>query len=145
MTPLRVLVAVDGSIPSLRAVQHVADLAARGLELEIHLLNVQAPVRGAAAMLVAASALDDYHRQEGMAALTDAAHALRVAGLEAHLHVAVGAPAAMVLAFAQRLAVRLIVMGTRGYGGGIAGAMVGSVASDVVIGSDVPVTLLNSD
>jgi nucleotide-binding universal stress UspA family protein len=142
---LRVLVPVDGSVAALRAVQHVADLAARGLAVEIHLLNVQAPVRGTAALLLSAEALDDYHREEGMAALAEAVQALRVAGHPAHQHVAVGDPGAMVLAFAQRLAVRLIVMGTRGYGGGLAGAMVGSVASDVVTGASVPVTLLSAD
>jgi nucleotide-binding universal stress UspA family protein len=143
--PLRVLVPVDGSVAALRAVQHVADLAARGLAIEIHLLNVQAPVRGTAAMLLSDEALDAFHRDEGMAALADAVQALTVIGLVAHQHVAVGAPGAMVLAFAQRLRVRLIVMGTRGYGGGLAGAMVGSVASDVVTGAAIPVTLLNAD
>ena len=140
---LRVLVPVDGSVAALRAVQHVADLAARGLAVEIHLLNVQAPVRGTAAMLLSAEALDEYHRDEGMATLAEAVQALGVAGLVAHQHVAVGAPGAMVLGFAQRLAVRLIVMGTRGYGGGLAGAVMGSVASDVVTRAAVPVTLLS--
>jgi hypothetical protein len=37
------------------------------------------------------------------------------------------------------------VMGTRGFGGGVAGAVMGSVASDVVTGASVPVTLLNGD
>ncbi len=145
MTALRILVPVDGSVPSLRAVQHVLDLAARGLAVELHLINVQAPVRGSAAMLIAKSELNDYHRDEGMKALADAVQALKVAGIPPHLHVSVGAPGEVVLAFAQRLAVQLIVMGTRGFGGGVAGAVMGSVASDVVTGASVPVTLLNAD
>ena len=46
---LRILVPTDGSEPSLRATQHVLDLSARGLLLEVHLLNVQSAVRGVAA------------------------------------------------------------------------------------------------
>jgi len=142
---LRILVPVDGSVPSLRAVQHVVDLAQRGLRIELHLLNVQPPVRGTAAMLIAKSELNDYHREEGMKALADAVQALKVAGIEPHLHVSVGAPGEVVLAFSRKLAVQMIVMGTRGFGGGVAGAVMGSVASNVVTGAAVPVTLLNSD
>lgn len=142
---LRVLVPVDGSVPSLQAVQHVVALALRGLAVELHLLNVQAPVRGAAAWVIGRGALDDYHREEGMKALGDAMQAARVGGLVAHAHVVVGSPGEMVLAFVRRLRCDQVVMGTRGYGGGLSGAMVGSVASDVVTGASVPVTLLNAD
>ena len=142
---LKILVPVDGSVRSLQAVQHVLDLVLRGLAVEVHLLNVQRPVRGAAAMLVAKSDLDSYHRDEGMTALAGAEQALKVAGVVAHLHVAVGAPGEIVLAFVRRLRCALVVMGTRGYGGGVAGAVMGSVASDVVTGASVPVTLLNAE
>ena len=142
---LKILVPVDGSVRSLQAVQHVLDLVLRGLAVEVHLLNVQRPVRGTAAMLVAKSDLDSYHRDAGMTALADAVQALQVAGVVPHLHVAVGAPGEMVLAFVRRLRCGLVVMGTRGYGGGMVGAMMGSVASDVVTGTSVPVTLLNAD
>lgn len=142
---LKVLVPVDGSVPSLQAVQHVVDLVRWGLSVELHLLNVQAPVRGSAAMLIAKSELDDFHREEGMKALADAVQALKVAGIAPRLHVVVGAPGEMVLAFVRRLGCRLVVMGTRGYGGGVSGAVMGSVASDVVTGASVPVTLLNAD
>ena len=142
---LKILVPVDGSVPSLQAVQHVVELARRGLAVELHLLNVRPPVRGTAAMLIAKSELEDFHREEGMKALADAMQAVKVAGLTPHAHVAVGAPGEMVLAFVRRLGCGLVVMGTRGYGGGVSGAVMGSVASDVVTGASVPVTLLNAD
>ena len=142
---LRILVAVDGSVPSLRAVQHAVDLTHRGLPAELHLVNAQPPLRGTAALLLGRAELEEYHREEGMKALADAMQALATVGIVPHLHVAVGAPAAVVLAFAHRLGAQLIVMGTRGFGGGVAGAVMGSVASDVVTGASVPVTLLNSD
>jgi nucleotide-binding universal stress UspA family protein len=143
--PLRILVAVDGSVPSLRAVQHALDLVHHGLPAALHLVNAQPPLRGTAALLLGSAEREEFHREEGMKALADAARALASAGIAPHLHVAVGAPAQVVLAFAHRLAVHLIVMGTRGFGGGVAGAIMGSVASDVVTGAAVPVTLLNGD
>ena len=142
---LKILVPVDGSLPSLRAVQHVVDLVQRGLAVEVHLLNVQPPVRGSAALLMAKSELDAYHRDEGMTALADAVQALKVAGIAPHLHVAVGSPREVVLAFVQRLGCGMVVMGTRGYGSGVAGAVMGSVASAVVTGATVPVTLLSGE
>ena len=52
---LRVLVPMDNSPSALRAVRHVIELARCGLAVEVHLLNVQAPLRGAAATLIAQS------------------------------------------------------------------------------------------
>ena len=113
--------------------------------LELYERTLRAESEGTAALLLGRAELEDYHREEGLKALADAVQALATVGIVPHLHVAVGAPAAVVLAFAHRLGVQLIVMGTRGFGGGVAGAVMGSVASDVVTGASVPVTLLNSD
>ena len=129
--PLRILVPTDDSPSALCAVDHVVGLAARGLAIEVHLLNVQSPVRGTAAMLIARSSLDEYHREEGMKVLAHARGRLEQAGLPTHLHVGVGAPGETVLAFARRLGCQQIVMGTRGMGG-VAGMILGSVANRVV-------------
>ena len=64
--PLRVLIPSDGSDPSRRAVAHVLSLAARGLLVDVHVLNVQSAVRGSAAALVSPRDLEGYHRDEGM-------------------------------------------------------------------------------
>ena len=56
-----------------------------------------------------------------------------------------GDAAEHIVDLARREKFSMVVMGTRGYGGGVAGAVMGSVASDVVIRAAVPVTLLNSD
>ena len=87
---LRVLVPMDDSPSALRAVRHVIELAGRGLAVEVHLLNVQAPVRGSAAALIAQRELNDYHREEGMKALAGAQTLVERAGLPMHLHVGVG-------------------------------------------------------
>ena len=103
MTALRVLVPTDGSDPACRATQHVLDLAARGLSLEVHLLNVRPAVRGIAASLVSTNDLEGYHREEGMKALAEPLRLLEAAGLKPHAHVGVGEPGETILAFARRL------------------------------------------
>ena len=138
---LRVLVPVDGSEPARRATLHVLHLAARGLSVEVHLLNVRPAVRGVAASLVSAGDLENFHREEGMKALEESRQLIEAAGLKPHAHVCVGDSGAMILAFATRLHCEQIVMGTRGLGP-VSELLLGSVARHVVGGSAVPVTLV---
>jgi nucleotide-binding universal stress UspA family protein len=139
--PLRVLIPSDGSDPSRRAVAHVLSLAARGLLVDVHLLNVQSAVRGSAASLVSPRDLEDYHRDEGMLALAESIRQIESAGLKPHAHVSVGDPGEVILAFAERLHSEQIVMGT--HGRGLVGTfLLGSVAQHVVVHATLPVTLL---
>src|SRR5258705_13836172 len=112
---LRVLVPTDGSEPARRAIEHVLDLASRGLSVEVHLLNVQPAVRGGAASLVSHSDLESYHRDEGMKMLAASLRLVEAAGLKPHAHVGVGDAGETILAFARRLTCEQIVMGTRGH------------------------------
>jgi nucleotide-binding universal stress UspA family protein len=139
--PLRVLVPTDGSDHARRAMLHVLDLAARGLSVEVHLLNVRPAVRGVAASLVSAEDREDYHREEGMKALAEPRRLVETAGLKPHAHVGVGDPGEMILAFARQLSCEQIVMGTRGLGP-VSELLLGSAARHVVAGAAVPVTLL---
>ena len=139
--PLRVLIPDDSSAAAHRAVAHVVSLAARGLSIDVHLLNVQSAVRGSAASLVPASDLEGYHRDEGMRALGESIRQIEAAGLKPHSHVCVGDPGESILTFAARLQCEQIVMGTRGHG--IVGTLLlGSVAQHVVVHGALRVTLL---
>ena len=138
---LPVLLAVDGSEPARRATLHVLHLAARGLSVDVHLLNVRPAVRGVAASLVSSGDLENFHREEGMKALEDSIQLVEAAGLKPHAHVCVGDSGEMILAFATRLNCQQIVMGTRGLGP-VTELLLGSVARDVVAGASVPVTLV---
>ena len=138
---LRILLPTDGSEPSRRATAYVLDLAARGLRVELHLLNVQPPVRGGAAALVSHHDLEGYHRDEGMKILAESLRLLEAAGHTAHAHVGVGDPGETVLAFARRLNCEQIVMGTRGHGS-VTTLLLGSVAKHVLRDAAVPVTLI---
>lgn len=139
--PLRILMPTDGSPSAERALRHVIDLAGRGLAIELHLLNVQPPVRGVAASMISAADLTDYHRDEGNKALAGPLAIATEAGLAARTHISVGEPGPVALVFAQRLGAQQIVMGTRGFGG-VAGLLMGSVARHIVGESDLPVTLV---
>lgn len=141
MTALRVLVPTDGSDPACRATQHVLDLAARGLSLEVHLLNVRPAVRGIAASLVSTNDLEGYHREEGMTALAPSLRLVEAAGLKPHAHVCVGDPGEMILAFARKFSCEHIVLGSKGHGH-ISELLLGSAARHVVAGAEVPVTLV---
>lgn len=139
--PLRILIPDDGSEPAQRAVAHVIGLAARGLAVDVHLLNVQSALRGGAASLVPARNLEDFHREEGMRALGGSIRQIEAAGLKPHSHVCVGDPGPSILAFAERLKCEQIVMGTHGRGI-VETLLLGSVAQHVVVHANVPVTLL---
>jgi nucleotide-binding universal stress UspA family protein len=84
---LKILIPVDGSDHSQRAVKQVLDLAASGAALEIFLINVQLPIAsGHARMFVTQDDVDAYHREEGLAALAGARALLDGAGLVSLVH-----------------------------------------------------------
>jgi nucleotide-binding universal stress UspA family protein len=138
---LRILVPTDGSPAAERALRHVLGMAQRGLAVELHLLNVQPPVRGVAASVISQADLTDYHRDEGMKVLAEPVRIAEAGGITPHVHIGVGEPGEIALAFAKRLGAEQIVMGTRGFGS-VAGLLLGSAARTVVGEGDVPVTLL---
>ena len=136
-----ILVAVDGSPNSDRAVQHSLDMVASGFATEIHFLNVQPNLRGAIASFVSREQIDSYHRDEGNKALASAVELAGKASVSAQVHIGVGRQGEVVREFAKKLGVRMVVMGTRGHTG-LSGVLLGSVAQDVIAHVDVPVTLV---
>lgn len=136
-----VLLSVDGSEHSLRAVDAVLKLRAAGLVAQLHLLNVQIPVdSGHARMFVGQDAVDDFHRAEGRAALQAARARLDAAGVDYTPHIAVGHVAVTIARYAEQHGVDQIVMGSHGRGA-LTHLLLGSVASDVIRLASMPVTL----
>ena len=140
---MKILLAVDGSEHALRAAAHVADLGTHLAEpLTVLLLSVQAPVAsGLVRRFLSQEALDGYYREEAQGALEPAQAVLAAAGVQVESHVVVGAVAATVAEFAASHACDEIVMGTRGLGG-VKGALLGSVTSEVLHLTDRPVLLV---
>lgn len=140
---MQVLLPVDGSENSLRAVRHL--IAMKELyrdPIEVHLLNVQLPVAsGAVKMFISRQQLNDFYRDEGAAALKDARALLEQAGVSYQHHIGVGDLAGTIVSYAKEKQCRQIVMGTRGRGS-IAGALLGSVTTKVIHLADMPVLLI---
>ena len=136
-----ILVPVDGSANSDRAVKHALDLVAAGLAAELHLLNVQPNLGGAISTFVNRDQIDSYHREEGHKCLASAVELAKKASVPAKVHIGVGRQGEIVRDYAKKLGVGLVVMGTRGHTG-LAGVLLGSVAQDVIAHADVPVTLV---
>jgi nucleotide-binding universal stress UspA family protein len=139
---LKVLVAVDGSESSGRAVGHVLKLAAAAGQVELHLLNVQIPVdSGHARMFVSQDEIEAYHLEEGRQCLERAQTMLEEAGVPYSQHVVVGHVAETIAKFAREHQFDLIVMGTHGRSA-LTHLLMGSVTADVIRLSDRPVTLV---
>ena len=141
---LKVLVPVDGSEISQRAIDHVMKNAENYKDkADLHLINVQPslPFGGHVSSVVGHSTVEDYHKEEGEKALQAVRQKLDAAGIGYHCHIAVGEPAEVIVHYARQHAIEQIVMGTQGRGA-VASALMGSVARDVLANSPVPVVLV---
>lgn len=145
----RILTAVDGSAPSLKAVALAADLAAK-YSAELILVTVAQEISAALT-----AELEAYARQEHIEtpfSELGSAHAETVlagARLEAQATGATrvstqsvfGDPAEEIIALAEDLHPDLIVIGSRGHGR-LAGLLLGSVAQKVLAHASCPVLVV---
>jgi nucleotide-binding universal stress UspA family protein len=126
-----VLVPIDGSPTSMRALDHVLERRARGDALHPYLLTVVPHADGVEEKLAELGR----HATEGARALLDAN------GVPYVLCVAAGPPAVAIARIAKELACEEIVMGTHGRRA-IEGMLLGSVTQRVLHLAAVPVTLV---
>jgi nucleotide-binding universal stress UspA family protein len=140
---LKALVPVDGSADSLSAVKHVIKLVKDREPLEIHLLNVQAPIHGDVTMFIGKSVLKEFHEEEARRVLAPAARMLDAAGVQYTRHVVVGHTAQVIAAWATKLHCDKVIMGTRGHTT-MSQLLLGSVTNAVIHQMDpsIPVTLV---
>ncbi|HEX4944585.1 MAG TPA: universal stress protein [Usitatibacteraceae bacterium] len=140
---LRILVAVDGSESSDRAVAHLLKkLGWYKEKIEVHLLNVQAALPSQVGLYApAAEQLQGFHREQGEAALASARAILDGAKVGYVTHIGIGEPAHVIAHYAKEKSVDQIVMGARGLGS-IAGLVMGSVTTKVLGLTDVPVLVI---
>ncbi len=139
---MSIVVAVDGSKFTRKAVAYLAanrEMLPQGVAL--HLLHVQNPLPLTASTALGKEAVHSYHEDEARKALGVAEKFLTKQGIESQSHWVVGAPAAEIVRFAKKRKAHLIVMGTRGHGL-LGRAVMGSVATNVVADSDMPVLLV---
>jgi len=136
----KILVPVDGSEHSLRAIRHALARAAAG-GAEIHLLNVQPAMPQAVTTFVDRAAVDDYHREQGTAELAQARAVLDKAGAKYQSKIAIGAPAEAIASYAEENACDEIVMGARGLGA-VLNLLLGSTTTKLLHLTNIPVTII---
>ena len=136
---MKILLPVDGSDASSRAVDHlVKQLAWYKDKVEIELLNVQPAVPG---IFVSRDMSAKFHQEEGMKELRDAMRKLDAAAVSYRHHIGVGDPAETIAGYAKEKRCDQIMMGTRG-AGSVTNLVLGSVANKVIHLSPVPVLLV---
>ncbi len=140
---IKVLIPVDGSPASLRAVDHVITLAQGcGDKFEILLVNVQPPVDAwEVKRFLPESEVQAMQESRGGDALADARQKLAAAGVACTPAVLLGAVAKTLVDHANEQGCDSIIMGTRGESA-IGELLVGSVAHEVLRLSAVPVTFV---
>jgi nucleotide-binding universal stress UspA family protein len=136
------LIPIDGSKSAVRALAFALDDTQRDLDVQIHLLNVQAPLLHVwPGKLLSPDLVHAELHREGELLLADAMSMANAAEVRTTTHVRVGNPAQEIVACAAQFGCTAIVMGTRGVGV-LEGVVMGSVAHKVVHLSPLPVTLV---
>ena len=138
----KLLIPVDGSENSTRAVKQVIRLAKSGAVAGIDVLHVQRPLLYVEILIgPQQKVVDQWANKQGREATEAAARLLGEAGVPFELHVESGEVAETIVSHAARHSCDLIIMGTRGMGA-IGNLVLGSVATKVIHLADVPVTLV---
>jgi len=140
---LHFLAAVDGSEHSLAAVRWIARTGSGGVRLRCTLLNVQRPIMSGEVGLIAPASITQEARDRSAADILEHASAiLRSAGIPFATEERLDDAAATVVARAQALGCDAIIIGRRGLGA-LRSVLLGSVSSEVVRRSDLPVIIVN--
>jgi nucleotide-binding universal stress UspA family protein len=140
----KILIPVDGSPCSLRAVEHtIARRAhcAHPEDLDIHLVHVEPPIDGEVAIYLDAGQLAAIAQDHREKAFGTARHLLDAAGARYTCHHAVGHVAEAVTRLAESLGCDQITMGTHGRGA-LADLLLGSTTLQVIHLANLPVLLV---
>ena len=140
---MKILIPVDGSANAQRAVDHVIKIIAALKETpQLLLLNVQWNVAaGNVKLFINQQTINDYYREQGMAALQSARTALDASALPYQYHISIGTPAEAIAQYANEQGVDQVVMGRQGQGG-LQSLLLGSVMNKVLHLTGLPVLLV---
>ena len=109
---LKILIPVEGRSNSLHAVRHAIDDFRKNAALEIHILNVQAPLSNYIARFVSREYRDAYRRDQAELALLPGKQMLDRFAVPYQAHVKLGQKASVIADLARRLGCNHIVMST---------------------------------
>jgi nucleotide-binding universal stress UspA family protein len=141
---MKILVPVDGSRPSIHAVNFAIDQARGKAGTSLVLINVHnvaALALAEAASVLPAGWLEQQRQQSSAEAMQEAVSNCSEAGVSFTTRSEGGAVAATIDRIAREEGVAQIVMGTRGLGG-VGGLFLGSVGMQLLHLSEIPVTFV---
>jgi nucleotide-binding universal stress UspA family protein len=141
---MKILLAVDGSKPSLDAVDCLIDHAdwyRDNPEVELATVHLPVPRLPGIGAVVGKSQIDKYYQEEGEANLAAAKKKLDAGGIKYQSSVLVGPIAETLVKHAKDKRCDIIYIGTHGRTG-LGKALLGSTATKVLHVSDVPVLLV---
>lgn len=140
---MKILLAVDGSAYSRKAVRHlIKHFAWFDNPPELHLLHVKLPLPpGRARAFLGDDTVTAYYREESLAALEPSEKILRKAGIAFHSACKVGDVAGEIQSYVKKNKIDMIVMGSHGHGA-LANLVMGSVATKVLAVTQVPVLIV---
>jgi nucleotide-binding universal stress UspA family protein len=142
---MKILLPLDGSAPSLRAVHHAMRLVREGLNASFVLANVQEPAHLYELMMARdAAAVEQASDAAGAHALQAGAELLTAAGLNFETEVGTGDPAHMLVEILENYACDAVIMSAHG-AGTLRAALIGSVSQAMLHDSPVPVTIVRED
>ena len=142
---MKILIPVDGSELSLKAMRVAMNLLQQGLSGSLVLANVQEPAN-LYEMVVAPDSeiLQRVSTAAGVDALEKAEGLLMEAGVVYEREIASGDPAHTIVDICERFACDLIVMGARGTSA-LRSALLGSVSNEVLHSAHVPVMIVKME
>ena len=140
---MKILIPVDGSDSANRAVYQVIATASLLKDVpKIFLVNVQWNIAsGNVKLFISHKTIDDYYREQGLAALAAVRKKLDVTGLAYSYHISIGTPAEAIVQYAQEQQVDQIIMGAHGQNA-LSALLLGSVVNKVLHLANVPVLLV---
>ena len=142
---MKILLPVDGSEVSMKAIRVALSLLQQGLAGELVLANVQEPANLYEMMTAPdPEVLEKVSQAAGVDILKPAEALLKEAGVAYEREIAGGDPAHTIVDIAERYGCDLIIMGARGTSA-LRSALLGSVSSEVLHAARVPVMIVKAD
>ena len=139
---MKILLAVDGSARSLKAVRYVIrHLSLFGKSPKILLLNLDPPMVERVAALISPEEIARYHEHNGRTALRGAKQALTKARIPHTARMLVGEPGGAIARTAKESHCNLIVMGSHGHAA-LQALVLGSVVTKVLAQTEIPVLIV---
>jgi nucleotide-binding universal stress UspA family protein len=139
---MKILLPVDGSAHSDRAVKHLAAMLQLCTGHDVVLANVQAPITAPEVLShMPPREIEAMQETRGGDALASARAVLDAAGIAYTPAVLLGPVAETIAKYASETGCDKIIMGTRGLGA-LGSVLMGSVTADLLRLTDLPITLV---